>query len=201
MHEPVVAPEPAPARSRRATLDAVPVDEAGDDRSPSRNPRSSRSSRSHRPGWSCRTARPPIPPRSPRSRRPKARWRSTSPPTATATGCCPGREMLKRSTSKEMDQRVVEQGGEVLEATMRDFGVDARLIGMTVGPTVTRYELELAAGSQGQPGHRAQPRHRLRDGEPGRAHPRPDPRAQRDRCRSAEQAAAARDARRHPRVR
>ena len=29
---------------------------------------------------------------------------------------------------------------------MREFGVDARLIGATVGPTVTRYELELAAG-------------------------------------------------------
>src|SRR5262249_33701310 len=34
----------------------------------------------------------------------------------------------------------------VLEATMREFGVDARLSGATVGPTVTRYELELAAG-------------------------------------------------------
>ncbi len=41
---------------------------------------------------------------------------------------------------------MVEQGGDVLEATMREFGVDARLIGATVGPTVTRYELELAAG-------------------------------------------------------
>ena len=29
---------------------------------------------------------------------------------------------------------------------MREFGVDARLIGATVGPTVTRYELELAPG-------------------------------------------------------
>ena len=29
---------------------------------------------------------------------------------------------------------------------MREFGVDARLIGSTTGPTVTRYELELAAG-------------------------------------------------------
>ncbi len=29
---------------------------------------------------------------------------------------------------------------------MREFGVDARLIDATVGPTVTRYELELAAG-------------------------------------------------------
>ena len=58
----------------------------------------------------------------------------------------PSREILKRSTEKQVDHRVVEQGGEVLEATMRDFGVDARLIGMTVGPTVTRYELELAPG-------------------------------------------------------
>jgi S-DNA-T family DNA segregation ATPase FtsK/SpoIIIE len=41
---------------------------------------------------------------------------------------------------------MIEQGGEVLEATLREFGVDARLIGATVGPTVTRYELELAAG-------------------------------------------------------
>ena len=29
---------------------------------------------------------------------------------------------------------------------MRQFGVDARLLGATVGPTVTRYELELAPG-------------------------------------------------------
>ena len=58
----------------------------------------------------------------------------------------PPRELLKRSVEKEVDHRVVEQGGEVLEATLRDFGVDAKLIGMTVGPTVTRYELELAPG-------------------------------------------------------
>ena len=40
----------------------------------------------------------------------------------------------------------MQEGGEVLEATMRQFGVDARLLGATVGPTVTRYELELAPG-------------------------------------------------------
>ena len=34
----------------------------------------------------------------------------------------------------------------MLEATLAEFGVDARLSGMTVGPTVTRYELELAPG-------------------------------------------------------
>ncbi len=58
----------------------------------------------------------------------------------------PPRDLLKRSAAKAMDTRAVEQGGEVLQATLKDFGVDANLIGMTVGPTVTRYELELAPG-------------------------------------------------------
>jgi S-DNA-T family DNA segregation ATPase FtsK/SpoIIIE len=58
----------------------------------------------------------------------------------------PEPELLKRSTQQEVDRRTVDQGGEVLEQTMREFGVDARLVGATVGPTVTRYELELAAG-------------------------------------------------------
>ncbi len=58
----------------------------------------------------------------------------------------PPRDLLQRSTAKEMDSRAVEQGGEVLQSTLKDFGVDATLIGMTVGPTVTRYELELAPG-------------------------------------------------------
>jgi DNA segregation ATPase FtsK/SpoIIIE, S-DNA-T family len=58
----------------------------------------------------------------------------------------PAPALLKRSEAREVDPRMVEQGGDVLEATMREFGVDARLIGATVGPTVTRYELELAAG-------------------------------------------------------
>ena len=34
----------------------------------------------------------------------------------------------------------------MLESALHQHGVDARLIGMTVGPTVTRYELELAPG-------------------------------------------------------
>ena len=58
----------------------------------------------------------------------------------------PPRDLLKRSAAKALDTRAVEQGGEVLQATLKDFGVDANLIGMTVGPTVTRYELELAPG-------------------------------------------------------
>jgi S-DNA-T family DNA segregation ATPase FtsK/SpoIIIE len=58
----------------------------------------------------------------------------------------PSTSLLKKSEKREVDGRMVKQGGDVLEATMREFGVDARLIDATVGPTVTRYELELAAG-------------------------------------------------------
>ena len=58
----------------------------------------------------------------------------------------PATSLLKKSQAREVDTRLVKQGGDVLEATMREFGVDARLIDATVGPTVTRYELELAAG-------------------------------------------------------
>ena len=58
----------------------------------------------------------------------------------------PPANVLKRSESSKVDPQLVQEGGEVLEATMRQFGVDARLLGATVGPTVTRYELELAPG-------------------------------------------------------
>jgi S-DNA-T family DNA segregation ATPase FtsK/SpoIIIE len=58
----------------------------------------------------------------------------------------PSHTLLKKSGARQVDRRVIEEGGRVLEATLAEFGVNARLSGMTVGPTVTRYELELAPG-------------------------------------------------------
>jgi S-DNA-T family DNA segregation ATPase FtsK/SpoIIIE len=58
----------------------------------------------------------------------------------------PPPNVLKRGTKHEVDRRFVEEGGKVLEATLAEFGVVAKLSGMTVGPTVTRYELELGSG-------------------------------------------------------
>jgi len=58
----------------------------------------------------------------------------------------PPANVLKRGTKHEVDRRFVEEGGKVLEATLAEFGVVAKLSGMTVGPTVTRYELELGSG-------------------------------------------------------
>lgn len=54
--------------------------------------------------------------------------------------------LLKRSEAQEVDQRQVEEGGRTLEMALAAHGVETRLVGYTVGPTVTRYELELGPG-------------------------------------------------------
>jgi S-DNA-T family DNA segregation ATPase FtsK/SpoIIIE len=54
--------------------------------------------------------------------------------------------LLKRGSGAHTDRRLAEEGGRVLEATLAQHGVDARLIGMTVGPTVTQYALDLGPG-------------------------------------------------------
>jgi len=58
----------------------------------------------------------------------------------------PSDSCLTRKVAKPIDRKLVEKGGETLEATLLEFGVDAHLVGMTIGPTVTRYELELGPG-------------------------------------------------------
>jgi S-DNA-T family DNA segregation ATPase FtsK/SpoIIIE len=54
--------------------------------------------------------------------------------------------LLARSEAQEIDQRLVEEGGRTLEMALAAHGVETRLVGYTVGPTVTRYELELGPG-------------------------------------------------------
>jgi DNA segregation ATPase FtsK/SpoIIIE, S-DNA-T family len=54
--------------------------------------------------------------------------------------------LLQRSAAQEVDRRLVEAGGRVLEDALAAHGVETRLVGTTVGPTVTRYELELGPG-------------------------------------------------------
>jgi S-DNA-T family DNA segregation ATPase FtsK/SpoIIIE len=54
--------------------------------------------------------------------------------------------LLKRSKAAEVDRRLVEELGRTLESALAAHGVETRLVGLTVGPTVTRYELELGPG-------------------------------------------------------
>jgi S-DNA-T family DNA segregation ATPase FtsK/SpoIIIE len=53
---------------------------------------------------------------------------------------------LHRTGAHTVNQAEVEARGRVLEDSLAQHGVETSLVGMTVGPTVTRYELELGAG-------------------------------------------------------
>jgi S-DNA-T family DNA segregation ATPase FtsK/SpoIIIE len=54
--------------------------------------------------------------------------------------------LLKRGKAQEIDHALVEAEGRTLERALAAHGVDTALVGMTVGPTVTRYELALGPG-------------------------------------------------------
>jgi DNA segregation ATPase FtsK/SpoIIIE, S-DNA-T family len=58
----------------------------------------------------------------------------------------PPASVLKPSKAQVQDRRMIEAGGQALEAALAGHGVETKVVGMTVGPTVTRYELELGAG-------------------------------------------------------
>jgi S-DNA-T family DNA segregation ATPase FtsK/SpoIIIE len=58
----------------------------------------------------------------------------------------PAKSLLEKSTAKSVDKDLIKHGAKVLESTLHEFGVDARVTGWTTGPTVTRYEIELGAG-------------------------------------------------------
>ncbi len=58
----------------------------------------------------------------------------------------PPANILKRAKPQAVDERAVEVAGDALVAALAAHGVDTRLVGRTVGPSITRYELELGAG-------------------------------------------------------
>jgi S-DNA-T family DNA segregation ATPase FtsK/SpoIIIE len=53
---------------------------------------------------------------------------------------------LGRSGRQEVDERLLHSGARALEAALASHGVETRVTGMEVGPTVTRYELSLGRG-------------------------------------------------------
>jgi len=58
----------------------------------------------------------------------------------------PPKSLLSLSGKRTVDTKAVEARGRVLEGALAEHGVETRLVGMVVGPTVTRYELELGVG-------------------------------------------------------
>jgi S-DNA-T family DNA segregation ATPase FtsK/SpoIIIE len=71
---------------------------------------------------------------------------SLGPSAAPGTWRLPPIALLKRTKAAEIDRRQVESLGHTLEDALAAHGVETKLVGMTVGPTVTRYELELGPG-------------------------------------------------------
>ena len=53
---------------------------------------------------------------------------------------------LNRSAQHAVNKTEVEARGRTLVDALTSHGVETKLLGQTVGPTVTRYELELGAG-------------------------------------------------------
>ena len=58
----------------------------------------------------------------------------------------PPAKLLGRSKQQQLDRGELESAGDSLVEALRAHGVDTRLVGRTVGPTVTRFELELGPG-------------------------------------------------------
>ena len=58
----------------------------------------------------------------------------------------PPLELLARSKPQEFDRAEIVAAGQALVTSLAAHGVETRLVGHTVGPTVTRFELELGPG-------------------------------------------------------
>ncbi len=89
-------------------------------------------------------SRPPVPLQLPPE--PEQLKIGLGPAAQSGTWRLPPLALLARAKAAEIDRRLVANLGRTLEDALAAHGVETRLVGMTVGPTVTRYELELGPG-------------------------------------------------------
>ena len=95
------------------------------------------------PRWRCRCRRSRS---SRRPSRPEQLAIDVGPAGEPSAWKLPPLSLLKRGKAQEIDHALVEAEGRTLERALAAHGVDTALVGMTVGPTVTRYELALGPG-------------------------------------------------------
>ncbi len=96
---------------------------------------------------------PPVPPggpgadgEAPEPGEPKQLEIALGPGARRSAWKLPPAKLLHRTGSQQVDQTMVTETGRNLERALAQHGVETRLVGMVVGPTVTRYELELGPG-------------------------------------------------------
>jgi S-DNA-T family DNA segregation ATPase FtsK/SpoIIIE len=71
---------------------------------------------------------------------------SIDPGAAAGDWRLPPMKLLARSKPQELDRSEISAAGRSLVSALAAHGVETRLLGHTVGPTVTRFELELGPG-------------------------------------------------------
>ncbi len=69
-----------------------------------------------------------------------------APGPAEGNWSLPPLDLLDRTETQDVDRASVEATGRQLEHALAEHGVETRLIGVVVGPTVSRFELELGPG-------------------------------------------------------
>ncbi len=72
--------------------------------------------------------------------------RVAATPKAAGTWQLPPLSLLPTTKQLSQDKKQLDQAGEDLVTALASHGVVTRLVGRTVGPTVTRFELELGPG-------------------------------------------------------
>ena len=72
----------------------------------------------------------------------------SSKPAGKTSWKLPPLSLLNLAEKVDLDEVQARERGEILEKSLAALGVETRLVGMVVGPTVTRYELELAEGTK-----------------------------------------------------
>ncbi len=110
----------------------------------------------HRPAELIR--KPPVAKQGPKPKAPKSKPSGKARPGPGQTQIpmpkprpgegyvLPPLELLKLGGGESHNRRALEDTARELEDTLRQHGVDARLTKIVPGPTVTRYEIELAPG-------------------------------------------------------
>jgi S-DNA-T family DNA segregation ATPase FtsK/SpoIIIE len=82
----------------------------------------------------------------PRKSKPSQPKRPLVTPSPGTGYTLPPLELLRRGEANGVNRKSLEQTAGELEEALSQHGVDARLTRIVPGPTVTRYEIELAAG-------------------------------------------------------
>ena len=69
-----------------------------------------------------------------------------TPVRPSTTWTLPPADLLLLSDAVDLDEARAQERGKLLEESLEAHGVSTQLVGMVIGPTVTRYELELGQG-------------------------------------------------------